>query len=295
MSKRRFLSIVLMTVALLLVTMGVVNATLQTTNVLRAWDDKTKQYENGMMTMWLNNEPETFYTKIDFDSNLHPGACGPNTDSRWAGDATVGLYHTDNDPAGAPGFVKSANWKIVKCSAFGPTGNIKYPAAADILAECVTGLPEDGPCVLFDNPPPNNIETAGCGGNCQDEVVTRFHVNIDAGDGVDPNTKCDETVDAPFVGLWSSNPQNNNLCIYWEAQKPPPVTPKWKGNIQARFGDGQGGDKTINFGDLLGPNAVSMSSLGAVAEANSGTLAAWAGAMLLAAAALYLWRRRTSV
>ena len=149
--------------------------------------------------------------------------------------------------------------------------------------------------MLFDNPPPNNVETVGCGGNCQDEIVTRFHVNIDAGDGVDREHQVRR--DGRCALRWPvvvQSPEQQPVHVL-EAQKPPPVTPKWSGNIQVRFGDGQGGDKTINFGDLLGPNAVSMSSLGAVAEANSGTLAAWAGAMLLAAAALYLWRRRTSV
>ncbi len=107
-------------------------------------------------------------------------------------------------------------------------------------------------------------------------------------------TKCDGTIDAPFAGVWSSNPKNNNLCMYWDAAKPPQTAKAdaWGGNIQVRYGTGVGGDKTINFNDLLGPNAVNISQLKAVGEASKASLAAWAAAMMLAASALFLWRRK---
>lgn len=299
MDKRRMIAVALLAVALVMATMGAVNAQLITTNVLRAWDDATLRYENGNMTLHLNAEPETFYTQLDFNTDLHPDACGAGTDSRWAGDSTIGLYHVDNSPAGAPGFQSTNSWKLVKCSAFTNPGTgketIKFPTAADILAECIPGgNPGDGPCVLFATPPPDNVETAGCGGNCASEIVTRFHINIDAGTG--GGTACDETNDPPFAGVWDSNPQKNNLCLYWEAVKPPvtPANQAWGGNIQVRYGTLSGGDKTINFGALKGPNAVNLTTVAAVAEANGASLAVWAGAMGLAALGLWVWRRKSA-
>lgn len=284
MQRRRLVSVLLMAVALILVTIGAVNADLQSTNVLRAWDDVQARYENGNMVMFLNAEPETFYTKLDFDTDLHADACGVGTSTQWAGDAFIGLYHTDNAPAGAPGFQSTLNWKIVDCRAFDPNDTTKFPTTS--IATCIAGQPQDGPCVLIG---PADVVTPCSTGNCQDEIVTNFHINTDLA--------CDGTMDEPFASLWSSNPQNNNLCLYWEAVKPPAnVTPRWNGNFQVRYGAGAGGDKTINFSDqFLGPNAVSVRALAATAEANSGSLAAWAAAMLLGAAALYLWRRRSSI
>lgn len=238
--------------------------------------------------MWLNDQRQPFCTVVDFDTDLHPDACGLGTSSRWAGDAVIGLYHTDNNPPGAQGFQDSGNWKLVKCSTFGAN---KYPAAADVLATCVAanpGDPTDEGCVLIGSP---DVVVNCSTGNCTNEIETKFHVNIDPGDGVNAGTKCDGTIDAPFAGSWSAKPSANNLCLYWDAKKPAKVSPYWGGNIQVRYGTGVGGDKTINFNQLLGPNAVSISQLSAVAEANGFSLAATAAAMILAAAALFVWRR----
>jgi hypothetical protein len=272
-----------MAVALILVTIGVVNASLQTTNILRSWDDSLARYENGNLTMYLDGQPQPFYTKLDFSSanpaDLHPDACGAGTSTYWAGDAVIGLYHTDNAPAGAQGFQSSSKWSIVKCTAL--ANNTKFVPAADVIATCTgPGNPEDGPCVLIGAA---DQIVACTTGNCSDEIETRFHINTDLA--------CDGTMDEPYATEWA----NGNLCLYWEAEKPANIQPVWGGNIQVRYGTGVGGDKTINFNQLRGPNAVSMSSIAATAEANSGTLAAWAGAMLLAAVALFLWRRQSSV
>lgn len=288
MSRRRLLSIVLTAAAIVLLTLGVANAALVTTNILRSWDDGTNRYENGNLTMNLDNNRQPFYTQLDFNTDLHADACGPSTSSQWAGDAVIGLYHTDNNPAGAQGFQNSGNWELVKCSTFLTN---KYPAPADILAKCVAaapGDPTDKGCVLTGAPD----QIVPCStGNCTDEIETHFDVNIDPGDGVNPATRCDGTIDAPFAGVWSSNPSANDLCMYWDAQKPGAVTPVWGGNIQVRYGTGVGGDKTINFNDLVIPTAVNVSLLKATAEGNRGSLAAVAGAMLLGAAALFVWRR----
>jgi LPXTG-motif cell wall-anchored protein len=277
MKKRRSLAVVLMAVALILVTIGAVNAALVTTGVLRSWDDGTNKYENGNLTMKLDNQLQPFYAPMAFDNKTHADACGVGTSSVWAGDAEIGLYHTDNAPAGAPGFQKSQEWSVVKCSTFNTN---KYPAAADILTNCTVGNPgdpTDGGCVLIGS---SDVVTPCSTGNCGNEIVTKFHVNTDL--------DCDGTQDTQFATA-------GQLCMYWGAVKPPATQPVWGGNIQARYGTGQGGDKTLNFNQLLGPNAVSMSSFGAVAEANSASLAMWAGAMLLGAAALWLWRKRSAV
>ena len=294
MLKRRVLSVALMALALMLLTLGAVNAQLITTNILRSWDDGLARYENGNMTMWLNNDRQPFYTKLDFNTDAHADACGVGTSSKWAGDATIGLYHTDNNPDGAQGFQDSGNWKLVKCSTFG-TGSqqtTKYPAPADVLATCVPGQQQDGPCVLIGTA--NTVVNCSTG-NCKNEIETKFHVNIDAGTG--GGAACDGTIDPPFDTVYNSNQNNNDLCLYWDAKKPANAPPFWGGNIQVRYGasGSNGGDKTINFNTLLGPNAVNLSSIAANAEANSGSLFAWAGAMLLAAAALWLWRKQSAI
>lgn len=274
MAKRHFFAVVLMTAALLTATMGAVNADLKTTNVLRSYDDGSGQYENGNITMFLDGLPQPFYTQLDWDNDDHADACGVGTTSDFAGDAVIGLYHTDNAPAGAPGFQSTLNWSLVPCSVFDTK---KYPEPADILASCIPGNPEDGDCVLIGAP---DQVLACTTGNCQDEIQTVFHVKVDS--------TCDNAVDQKYLDA-------GEVCMYWEAVKPPAVTPAWKGNFQVRYradADTSSGEKTINFKDPLGPNAVSLSSLSAVAEMNSGSLAAIAAAMLLAAAALFVWRWR---
>lgn len=279
MTGRRLLAVVLMAVALILVTIGAVNADLKPTNVLRSFDDTTQKYENGNIQMFLDSTPQPFYTQLDFDNGQHPNACGVGTSSKWAGDTFVGLYNLDT--TGGKGFQSTLNWKIVKCDAF--TTGVKYAPPAAVLATCSeSGSPALGvPCVL--NGTKDTL--ANCStGNCSKEIQTRFHVTID--------TTCDDTVDEPFASAGT-----DNLCLYWEAVKPLPTDKLWSGNIQVRYNadnDTSGGDKTINFKTPLGPTAVSISSLAATAEANRASLAMWAGAMGLAAAALWLWRRQSA-
>lgn len=279
---RRIAPVALLVVGLLVSTIGVASAALQTTNVLQAWDagSNPQKYTNGNQALALNSDPETFYTKLDFDGKPHSDACGVGSpDTPWAGDALIDLYHTDNAPAGAEGFRSTTNWKIVKCSAFGPEPNdtIQFPAAGDVLAECVPGNPEDGACVLKG---PQDVITPCSTGNCQDTIVTNFHINTDL--------NCDGTQDEPFATEW----QAGNMCLYWEAAKP--TQPGWLGNLQVRYGASEGGDKTLNFKDsFLGPNAVNLSSLRAVAEVDRSSLAATAGGMLLAAVGLFIWRRNS--
>ena len=100
-------------------------------------------------------------------------------------------------------------------------------------------------------------------GNCTDEIVTTFKLSMDL--------DCDGTIDPPFAPA-------GGLCMYWAASKPPSTPPFWSGNLQVRVNDG-GGDKTLSFNDLRGPNAVSMQSFtGSSAAVNP--LAVVLGALL---------------
>jgi hypothetical protein len=280
--KRRYFPLALVVLGLLLSTIGVASAALQTTNVLQAWDYGTtpQKYTNGNQVLELNSEPESFYTRLDFDNKPHADACGVGSaDTTWAGDAFIDLYHTDNNPEGAQGFQSTGNWQIVKCSAFGaePNDTTRLPAAGDVLAQCVPGNPGDGACVLKG---PQDVVTACSSGNCQDTIVTNFHINTDL--------NCDGTQDEPFASVW----QTGDLCLYWEAQKP--AQPGWKGNFQVRYGASSGGDKTLNFSDtMLSANAVNISSLRAFADVDRVSLATLAGGMLLVATGLFIWRRNS--
>ena len=233
MDKRRVLAVALLAVAIVMATMGAVNAALVTTNVLRSWDDAFNRYENGNLTLFLDGQLQPFYAQMAFDTKSHADACGAGLNSAWAGDAEIGLYHTDTN--GAAGFQSSQDWSMVKCSTFATN---KYPAPADILTPCVSNIqpgdPGDLGCVLKGVPD----QVVACStGNCTNEIVTQFHVNTDL--------DCDGTQDATFA---SAGP----LCMYWAAPKPPFAVPYWGGNIQVRYGTGQGGDKTINFGESPG-------------------------------------------
>ncbi len=288
MMSRRFVPVILLfAAALLLFTIGAASAALQTTNILRAWDDGLNRWENGNLGMLLNNIPEPFYTQMAWDAKPHADACGTGTSSPWAGDATIGLYHQDTgaptpyDPlAPINGFVSSQGWKIVKCSTFTTAPNPINPPVfqpTDILTECVPGTPggpTDAGCVIIGNV---DVPIACSTGNCAWEIETSFHVNTDL--------NCDQVQDPQFANA-------GDLCMYWEGIKPSRDTrPLWTGNIQVRYGTGVGGDKTINFSVLTDTNAVTLSRVAATADAARVPLGAWAGGMFLAAAGLFVWRR----
>ncbi|MGD1994779.1 MAG: hypothetical protein PVI59_16420, partial [Anaerolineae bacterium] len=67
-------------------------------------------------------------------------------------------------------------------------------------------------------------------GNCLDEIVTTFFVNVD--------NDCDGTPNADLPP--------GGVCFYAEAQTPLTSDPFWSGPLQARISAG-GGDKTVNF------------------------------------------------
>jgi hypothetical protein len=159
---------------------------------------------------------------------------------------------------------------LVQCSTFATN---KYPPPSAIIASCV---PDDPNAVNACEVVSLDVPTACSSGNCQDEIVTKFDLVMDQ--------DCDGVIDPQFAPA-------GGLCMYWEGIKPPPITPKWNGNIQVRISDG-GGDKTINFNELLGPNAVSLREFSAATnEAIPGGVAVLAGGLLLGLLGIrWAWR-----
>lgn len=67
--------------------------------------------------------------------------------------------------------------------------------------------------------------------------------------------------------------------------------PSAPANVAVGLKTGAGQATGLVTGPSCGPNAVSIERLTAAQEANTGSLAAWAGGMFLAAAGLFVWRR----
>jgi hypothetical protein len=134
--------------------------------------------------------------------------------------------------------------------------------------------PEDvttnNPCEVTSS----DVVTPCATGNCTDEIVTTFKLSMDL--------DCDGTIDSPFAPA-------GGLCMYWAASKPASSPPVWSGNLQVRVNDG-GGDKTLNFNELRGPNTVGLQRFGG-ASAAVNSPAVVLGALLLGLTGLALaWR-----
>ena len=243
-----------LTATILLAVMGILLLTtaafaaVKLTAPLSSYDDGSAKWENGNLTMWLNTDPQPFSEVLGFDTNDHPDACGLGTSSPWAGVVEFGHYHTDTN--GAPGFQSTSNWYTVDCTSFSTSQSTqKYPTPAEKLIECVPDNGDDviDGCELLSV----DVVTACSTGNCTNEIVSTIQGNLDA--------DCDGTIDDPTI---ASLVDNDALCFYWEAEKPPYPGPVWGGNLQARINAG-GGDKTLNFSNLLGPSAVSLLNISA--------------------------------
>lgn len=261
----------LLTLALLVTLAGIASATVKITDVLKAWDDKTNRYENGNLTLRLNDpadptpELEPFWVEIGFDNGLHsvPG-CGTTGQTKFAGDALIGLYHLDT--TGGHGFQSSQNWGLVDCSTLASN---KFPPS--YIFECVDPADPNAnqPCEVISK----DVVTPCSSGNCTEEIVTNFDLVLD--------TDCDGVIDPQFAPA-------GGLCMYWAAPKPTTTPPIWSGNLQVRINAG-GGDKTINFNDLVGPNAVGLRDFAAAAGARPWALALVAGILALAGV-IFAWR-----
>lgn len=272
----------LLVVAGLMLGAGVVQAQWTALSKPMSWDWDQDRWENGNEVMWLNTDPQPFYYGFfgtgadEFDETAYPDACqavnpGDPTSTKWAGQAVIGLYHTDT--GGEPGFQQTVpgRWLLVSCSALDPAGGTpkKYPASGDILFTC--NDPDTTPTSIdrCDIMVRDEVQTAPCSGNCQNEIVTTIAINLD--------NDCDGNADPGF---------ESDVCLYWEAEKPPVDGPYWVGNLQVRINSG-GGDKTNNFGELLGPTSVTLADLSA--EPNSRGLIALALTGVIAMAAVLAW------
>ena len=260
-------------------------ATVKLTAALRSWDDGAGEWENGNLTMWLNSDPQPFSEVLGFDNKSVSGACGTKTKTKWAGTVQFALDHTDTN--GAKGFQSTQNWYAVDCTTFSKLNTSpKYPAAAEKLITCVADNGDNNidDCEIISQ----DVVTQCSTGNCTDQIVTTVQVNLDK--------NCNGDIDDPVI---ADLVNNNNLCFYWEAEKPPvpgPGDPQWTGNLQARIAGDSGGDKTINF-KLRGPNIIKLQTI-AVEETPVGLplialLLLVSGAVALGAGSFLLIKRRS--
>lgn len=246
--RRRQLMIVLAVLTSLILMTSLAYAEWGLTNVLKSWDTGASRWEPGNANMYLDGNPQPFYHEIvarngdEFNNDLVSNACGSGTSTKWAGTAEIGLYHTDNAPDGAPGFQSTASYQLVSCDldSNSPGGDSETPNT--VLANCTVDDNNGvmGPCEYASK----DTVVACSTGNCKNEIVTQISINLDQ--------NCDGQIDSIF---------EDDVCLYWTAEKPPFQAPFWNGNFQGRISDG-GGDKTINF-KILGPNAITMSNIAA--------------------------------
>lgn len=252
--KVRSLLLAVLPMILLLALAGAASAQWTVNNVPRSWDDDAARWENGNMIMWLNTDPQPFYYSYglgqgqdEFNTTPVANACVGGGSTAFAGTAALALDHTDEDGI-APGFQSTANWALVRCSALEGDPDTKYPLPADIVYTC-TNDNADGDIDTCEIVSQDVVETLGCGGNCFDEIVTTVQVNLDL--------NCDGVLD---VGL------DDDVCLYWDAVKPPNTAPYYTNPLQVHIRDDQG-EKTLNFGAFRGPNAVGLASFTASARA----------------------------
>ncbi|MGD1992614.1 MAG: hypothetical protein PVI59_05410, partial [Anaerolineae bacterium] len=114
----------LVLISLLLTTTGVTYAGLKATAVVYAWDQVAGRFQNSNVIINFDGSWVSFLHELNFDNNIYPtdypdallpAACPDGGTTRWAGEMEYGLYHTDNAPLGAPGFVQTRNWQLASC------------------------------------------------------------------------------------------------------------------------------------------------------------------------------------
>ncbi|MGD8623247.1 MAG: hypothetical protein PVJ34_01830 [Anaerolineae bacterium] len=232
-----------------------VHADLKATAVVYAWDVVADKYQNSnVITAW-DGSWVPFLHELNFDTDLWLDACpaGPSTSTTLAGNMYYGLYHTDNAPAGGEGFQETRSWSLVDCDRNGNGRfdnadlSLQPPTDVTVLAAC-----NDSSDICYLDPALQDVETPCTTGNCQQEIVTTFFINID------PN--CDGTPDLVSP--------SGHLCFFAEARTPAAgegTGIPWSGPLQARIST-VGGDKTVNFS--IQPTAVTLSFFGARATSD---------------------------
>jgi hypothetical protein len=208
---------------LMFAAVGTASAQLKANSVFYAWDAAKDEYLNSQVTIYWDGSWVPFLHELGFDREVvYPPACDVNGDgTTWAGTMDFGLYHTDNAPAGAKGFLHTADWKLVDCDR---NGDGSFTAADRTSTS--GGYTE----LLSLSPTSQDVVSACSTGNCAEEIVTTLDINLD--------TDCDGNKDATLPEF---------VCFYAEAQVPDMTyTPMWSGPLQARITAG-GGDKTVSF------------------------------------------------
>ena len=96
------------------------HAKLKATNVVYAWDRTALRYQNSNVVIYWDNGWVPFIHKIGFDNGNYtsPTVC-PTSSTDYAGIMEFGLYNEDNNPAGADGFLRTRDWKLVYCNRTG--------------------------------------------------------------------------------------------------------------------------------------------------------------------------------
>jgi hypothetical protein len=244
-TRRGMLLVILIGLSLLLLTgllwaANVAQAQLKATAVVYAWDQAANKFQNSNVVVAFDGGWVSFLHELNFDGTKYPDACGPGTSTEWAGVMEYGLYHEDNAPAGAAGFVESNAWQLVWCDRNGD-GVFNKADLSVYPQNRKTQYNSDSFLVVT-----KDVTTTCTSGNCATEIVTTIFVNIDR--------DCD--------GVPNSDIPPGGLCFYAEAKTPKTGTPFWSGPLQARISAG-GGDKTVNFKPLEVPTAVTLASFAA--------------------------------
>ena len=219
--------------ALLFVT-GAAQADVSVTNPLYAWDKNAQMFKNSDVVLRWDNSYLPFLTELTFDQDgYYPSTC-PESGTRWAGELAFSLYHTDNNPTLAQGFQNSRNWKLVDCD----RNQDGLFDTGDLTAQPPEGL---NPLRVL-SPQAVDVHVACTSGNCQEEIVTRVEVNLDA--------NCDGIRDPVFPP---------HVCFYSEARSPQAgIDPYWRGYIQAQV-SAPGNQQVVNF-LIQNPTAVSVTN-----------------------------------
>ena len=222
----------------LLLVVGAASAQLKASAVFYAWDATKNEYLNSEVKIYWDGGWVPFLHELGFDREAgYPPVCDVNEDGTvWAGSMDFGLYHTDNAPAGADGFLQTRNWKLVDCDR---NGDGIFNAADRV------GVSGGYMETLSLSPTSHDFVTDCSTGNCAEEIVTTLDINLD--------TNCNGNKDANFPEF---------VCFYAEALVPhiDEIDVMWSGPLQARITAG-GGDKTVSFSPEE-PTAVTLLNFG---------------------------------
>lgn len=240
MNKRAIqLPLLLGTFVGLFLVVGAASAELKANSVFYAWDSAWNEYRNSQVTIYWDGDWVPFLHELNFDTE--PVTCDEyGAQSRWAGAMDFGLYHIDNAPKDAEGFLETRDWKLVDCDR---NGDGSFTAADRV------GVSGGYTETLSLSPTSQDVPIECSTGNCAWEIVTTLEINLD--------TDCDGNKDPNFPEF---------VCFYAEAQVPKdgPGIVMWSGPLQARITAG-GGDKTVSFSPEA-PTAVTLLNFGTESE-----------------------------